>query len=132
MRTSLRKGTYSTLNLYLVQGLGDNITLGYCDFPTYVAPDSDAFIRDGCAVLSSTLPDGTFEPYNLGATAVHEIGHWFGLFHTFGTTCNADADQISDTPIQLDATDGCPVGKDTCPGQPGKDAIHNYMDYSDE
>lgn len=56
-----------------------------------------------------------------------------GLLHTFqGYSCTGTGDLIADTPVQIDATRGCPVGLDTCPDQPGLDPIHNYMDYSIE
>ena len=38
-------------------------------------------------------------------------------------------DEVDDTPFQRTPTTGCPRGQDTCPA-PGKDPIHNYMDYS--
>lgn len=30
-----------------------------------------------------TFPNGPYNGYNLGATVVHEVGHWMGLLHTF-------------------------------------------------
>jgi hypothetical protein len=129
MKTALRKGGYSALNLYFLKSVGGN--LGYCYFPTNASPGSSTFIRDGCSVLSSTVPGGSSTNYNLGHTATHEVGHWFGLFHTFqGSSCTGAGDSVSDTPQQLSPTSGCPVGRDSCPSAAGLDPIRNYMDYS--
>ena len=38
----------------------------------------------------------------------------------------------ADTPAQAVATSGCPAAQDSCPGQPGLDAVSNFMDYSDD
>ncbi|KAF8462926.1 extracellular metalloprotease [Kalaharituber pfeilii] len=129
MKTALRKGDYKTLNVYFQQlrtGL-----LGYCYFPVQ-NPDSTDILYDGCSVLYSSVPGGTIANYNQGRTATHEVGHWFGLFHTFQGGCSNSGDQIADTPAERTSTSGCPVGKDTCTGSswPGVDPIHNFMDYS--
>jgi hypothetical protein len=55
-----------------------------------------------------------------------------GLLHTFEGGCKGSGDYIDDTPAQAGPTLGCPVGRDSCPKQPGLDPIHNYMDYSFE
>lgn len=70
---------------------------------------------------------------NLGRTAVHEVGHWFGLLHTFhGNSCEGEGDLIDDTRQEKTSTSGCPVGKNTCPELEGVDPISNFMDYSSD
>ncbi|KAK6340269.1 hypothetical protein TWF730_002033 [Orbilia blumenaviensis] len=132
MKKSLRRGGYDELNIY-IRPLRSGL-LGYCTFPqANVAPNSDKFFLDGCDVLFSSVPGGSTVPFNEGKTATHEVGHWFGLFHTFQGGCTG-GDFVDDTPAQGSATSGCPAGKDTCRGDqyPGVDPIHNYMDYSDD
>jgi hypothetical protein len=88
-------------------------------------------MKDGCNVHAGSMPGGNVRGNNLGKTAVHEVGHWFGLLHTFaGYSCTGDGDFISDTPQASTSTSGCPVGKDSCPKVPGLDPVTNYMDYS--
>ncbi|KAM0331392.1 hypothetical protein ACHAQA_003065 [Verticillium albo-atrum] len=130
MRRALRRGGRETLNVYFMPYVSGY--LGYCTLPRPTVPGSDAAIRDGCAVLASSLPGGSLNRYNLGRTATHEIGHWLDLFHTFDGGCGCVGDLIHDTPPMLNATGGCPIGKDTCPDRPGLDPIHNFMDYSDD
>ena len=75
--------------------------LGYCTLPTSVTyvqmgggvngggvvkeyPMVD-YATDGCNVLAGSMPHAPVPVggYSLGKTAVHEVGHWFGLLHTF-------------------------------------------------
>ncbi|KAL9009491.1 MAG: hypothetical protein Q9173_005478 [Seirophora scorigena] len=130
MKPALRKGTYQDLNVYFLSDLGGGL-LGICNFPQNVSPGTANFYRDGCNVLAQSVPGGTVANYNLGGTATHEIGHWFGLFHVFqGSSCSGQGDSVSDTPLQSTPTDGCPASKDSCPKAAGLDSINNYMDYS--
>ncbi len=56
---------------------------------------------------------------------------WLALFHVFqGNSCSGKGDYVSDTPAQRAPTEGCPAQSDSCPGEPGLDSIHNFMDYS--
>jgi hypothetical protein len=131
MKQSLRKGTYSNLNIYFQRTLTRN-SLGYAYLPTSVSTGSTQYIRDGVSVNAQTVPGGSLTSYNLGRTTTHEVGHWLGLYHTFEGGCTGNGDYIADTPAQNGYSTGCPIGRDSCPGQPGLDPIHNYMDYSDE
>lgn len=146
MKGALRQGTYGTLNIYFLTNLSSTAMapgtalLGFCTLPTNVTsgnppgefPLAD-YSSDGCNIQAGTMPKGPVSGYNQGKTAVHEVGHWFGLLHTFqDTTCSTSSqgDYIDDTPQESSATSGCPTGKDSCPNAPGVDPISNYMDYS--
>ncbi|KAK3377624.1 hypothetical protein B0H63DRAFT_451492 [Podospora didyma] len=128
MKKALRKGTYKTLNLYFLKDMGSNF--GYCYFPTTVTTGSNNFYLDGCSILYTTVPGGSATNYNLGHTVTHEVGHWFGLYHTFQGGCTGSGDGVADTPAQASATSGCPASRDSCPSVAGTDPFHNYMDYS--
>jgi len=123
-RRLTRQGGADALNIWLVEFA----YLGIATFPWDYGSSGDI---DGIRVLWSSLPGGTETNYNLGETATHEAGHWFGLFHVFQGGCKESqgGDGVADTPAQSVATNGCPEGQDSCPSE-GLDSIHNYMDYS--
>ncbi|KAI9054525.1 hypothetical protein LZ554_001681 [Drepanopeziza brunnea f. sp. 'monogermtubi'] len=125
-----RQGSYASLNVYFYTDLPSGL-MGACRLPSIVTPGDEFFYRDGCQIHAKTMPGGD-DPKWQGHTAVHEVGHWFGLLHTFQGGCATVADGIADTPGQLSGSTGCPVGRDSCPDQPGLDPIHNFMDYSDD
>ncbi|KAF2085778.1 zincin [Saccharata proteae CBS 121410] len=133
MKSALRNGTYADLNIYFQSDLTGGI-LGTCTMPSNLSAGASASIysSDGCNVNAGTMPGGPEAGYNQGGTAVHETGHWMGLFHTFeGNSCSGDGDLISDTRVESQSTNGCPSGKNSCPDAgSGDDPIHNYMDYS--
>ncbi|MCJ1350718.1 MAG: hypothetical protein MMC33_000699 [Icmadophila ericetorum] len=159
MKMALRMGNYSALNIYFQTNLStdpsdsaDTQLLGYCTLPSNVTyepcPDCPPpqpgllefplsyLYADGCNVLAGSMPGGPVVGYNLGKTAVHEVGHWMGLLHTFqDNTCAVGdpGDWVGDTPQESVSTDGCPVGKVSCPDVDVggvQDPVHNFMDYS--
>lgn len=110
VKQALRKGTYADLNLfyvaYLTVGPGNEGT-GWSTWPwglgtwtpngTAEPTEFDKSV-DGCFVNSATVPNGTNDwGYNQGKIAVHEAGHWFGLFHVFEGGCSGPGDYVNDT-----------------------------------
>jgi hypothetical protein len=95
-------------------------------------PGSDA-TKDGLVIdfdAFSTINPGS--GYDLGKTAVHEIGHWLGLKHLWGDE-NCGDDGVSDTPKQASYTSGCPSAiRITCGNGPNGDMYMNYMDFTSD
>jgi len=72
---------------------------------------------------------GTTAGYNVGRTAVHEVGHWLNLKHLWGDKDCGD-DLVDDTPKQSTYNQGCPsVARISCGNGPNGDMFMNYMDF---
>ncbi|MBO2448111.1 zinc metalloprotease [Actinomadura barringtoniae] len=123
MKDALRRGGPGTLNLYSA-AVGSDV-LGFSTFPQWYRKKP---VTDGVVIDYRSVPGGPYRHFNLGYTAVHEIGHWLGLFHTFENGCEEPGDGVADTPAEAVPAEGCPWLKDTCP-QPGSDPVHNFMNY---
>lgn len=102
---------------------------------------------EGVVIDYRTVSQSTYPIPNLGSipmlarTAVHEVGHYFGLRHIsgdaglFGVNCEG-TDGVDDTPTQgAQSQFNCDTSQNTCgAGVIGDlpDMIENYMDYSAE
>ncbi|HKZ66500.1 MAG TPA: M43 family zinc metalloprotease, partial [Chitinophagaceae bacterium] len=74
---------------------------GYSSFPG--GPETE----DGIVIAYNVFGKSSRSGYEMGKTAVHEIGHWLGLRHIWGDGYCGD-DWVNDTPKQGNFTPGCP------------------------
>jgi hypothetical protein len=119
-------------------------TLGYSYLAGTFTPSDprNGFVNDYRAFGAGpgTSSGGyNYNLYNLGKTAVHEIGHYFNLLHPWGQLPNsnpgcANDDFCGDTPLSSAPIFGCPASPvtNTCsPAAPGV-MFQNHMDYADD
>ncbi len=120
------------LNIYVVKNINNGSgTLGYSSFPGG-PPD-----EDGIVVRHDYFGKTGTASTTLGRTTTHEVGHWFGLYHTFNGGCGADTcadgDYVCDTPPAANPNFGCPTINSCSIDVPNvNDQIQNYLDYSND
>ncbi len=115
------------LNIWV--GSTGGFPLGYACMPGTCPSWEDGVIIDPL-VFGTTC--NTKAPFNLGRTTTHEIGHFFNLYHIWGSAsdeCQED-DLVDDTPFQNGPHFGCPIYPTSSCGS--NDMFVNYMDYSDD
>lgn len=112
------------LNIW-VANTGEYIT-GFGSFPEQVATE-----EQGVVVHPEYFGNNNSHRYNLGRVAVHEVGHYFGLQHVWGSDerCETD-DGVEDTPLQQRNYTGCPAHPQITCGS--ADMFMNFMDYVDD
>nr|MBS0036617.1 T9SS type A sorting domain-containing protein [Saprospiraceae bacterium] len=118
------------LNLWICD-IGGNLA-GSSTFPNMAPyPEAEGILLDyryvgsiGKAVESA--------PYDKGKTLVHEVGHYFNLFHPWGLgpgSCQND-DEVEDTPLQEKPYFRCQNEITQSCGS--EDLIVNFMDYPED
>ncbi len=116
--------------------------LGYAQFPVSslsgLENSSDNRLTDGVVIAYNAFgseDDGAFNlapKYKKGRTTTHEIGHFFGLRHTWGDDegqCDG-SDYVGDTPNQGGSSSGCPTHPQMTCGVTSM--FQNYLDYTDD
>jgi len=119
------------LNVWVVRSM-ENGVAGYAYYPSSV--EGTGFWRDGIIIRHNFIGDSGTSNTSNSRTLTHEIGHWLGLAHTWGSTnepellnnCLLD-DGIEDTPNTIGWT-SCNLNGMTCDNE--LDNVQNYMDYS--
>ena len=117
--------TVDVLNSINYFWTGASMTAGLGVYPWSFSEEDS---RHGIYCAYYTIPGGSY-PFTEGYTGVHEVGHYFGLYHTFENGCSNPGDSVDDTPYQSDANTGCPSAPYSCGSN---DDVGNYMDYMDD
>jgi len=132
--TSWNRAHY--MNVWLVSEInGNNGTWGTQGYAYY--PNTN--IKDGIVLLNNVFGSiGTVKPtHNRSRTFTHEVGHYFGLLHTFEgynscdmaaleSTCDVQGDRVCDTPPTVTNYACIPSCEET------NSQYQNYMDYTNQ
>jgi hypothetical protein len=142
----------SYINIWIINfldGTQPSNIIGLTIPPSFTQDTISGYPKDEMGILINanafgrrSSPEEYFYPgIDLGRTLTHEMGHYFGLFHTWGDDgglCPGDVgghdDGIADTPPEGNAHYGCSALPyyDNCSPSGNGVMIMNYMDYSDD
>lgn len=118
------------LNIWVVRDIASGAA-GYAYYPWTV--DTSGSYRDGIVILHSYV--GSIGTGNVATSRAltHEVGHYLGLPHVWGSTNNPGVacgdDGVGDTPVTKGWTSCNLASNDVCtPGQP--ENVQNYMEYA--
>ena len=137
---------YRYVNVWLLEDVtdqGSSGILGIATLPTSSVldgldnsetdKDAGVVINSGTvgSIFSSADCGSVTNPYTLGRTLTHELGHFFGLRHIWGdSTCATDF--CDDTPIHYDANYGKPKHPKANSCGTADEMFEDYMDYTDD
>lgn len=111
------------VNIYSAEVLETYRRPGWATFPWDLEenPKLDGVVIDYRSLLDETKHQDV----------IHEVGHWFGLRHTFHNGCGPGGDYVDDTEAHQEPTEaGCPAeSHNTCPSEE-RAPIHNFMNYT--
>jgi len=109
------------LNIWICN-MGTTIS-GYGTYPTLTLP-----AETGVVINFKYFGINGHSKYGQGRTTVHEVGHFLGLKHIWGTDSGCETDDgIEDTPFQQKSNIGCPQHPQKSCGS--NDLLVNFMDY---
>lgn len=133
------------VNVWLVPAMNNGGTgklLGFSTFPVSSTLDGLAASPAETSLTAGVVVDHTtvgsiFRPqscdvgWGKGKTLSHELGHYFGLRHTWGDAICGN-DYVDDTPVEEDANYGTPIHPKPNNCGTADEMFENYMDYSDD
>jgi PKD repeat protein len=116
------------LNIYVVRSMTNSGAAAYTFLPGSVPASMDAIVTlDNYVGKIGTSSSGR------SRTLTHEVGHWLGLPHIWGSTNNPGVscgdDGVSDTPITKGHS-WCNLSSGSTCNPPTVENIQNYMNYS--
>jgi PKD repeat protein len=132
-----RWNPYNYVNIWVVKeitsiSLGPSVA-GYAYYPTAHGQPRDGMVCEAQFFGASPSED---------AVLIHEMGHYFGLYHTFeggckNDNCLIDGDKVCDTPPDIATHTTCPFNScstDVAAGSPFLTDVDDYtgdfLDYS--
>lgn len=127
VKPKLAKDRTKYLNFYVGPLKGG--LLGYAAFP-WDAKFEDRL--DGVVMSDDAMPGGRHKGFNTGRVAVHELGHWLGLYHTFQDGCSGSGDDVASTPAHPKPNRGCKPKSQWPKACNGQDPVpyDNIMNYT--
>ena len=123
----------SYMNIWVVNEIENNNAgngiQGYAYFPFNSPIDGIVILHNAFGTVGNVKSNT-----DMNRTLTHEVGHYFGLYHTFHdtstcgteTSCTTQGDRVCDTPVTIQSA-SC-----TTPACSGTQQVENYMDYTPE